>query len=67
MRTETERPKAVEAGTVKVAGVRKDAIFNLSDELLSDPEKYSDMAKAVNPYGGGRASERIMKILLRVF
>lgn len=64
MRTETERPEAVEAGTVKVAGVKEEDIFALASGLLSDPEKYSKMAKAVNPYGDGHASERIVKILL---
>ena len=64
MRTETERPEAVEAGTVKVAGVKEEDIFALASELLSDTQKYSQMAKAVNPYGDGHASERIVKILL---
>lgn len=63
MRTETERPEAVEAGTVKVAGVKEEDIFALANELLSDPEKYSEMAKAVNPYGDGHASERIVEAL----
>ena len=65
MRTETERPEAVEAGTVKVAGVKEDDIFMLASELLSEPDKYSMMAKAVNPYGDGRACERIAKIILK--
>ena len=64
MRTETERPEAVEAGTVKVAGVEEDNIFDLADELLSVPEKYMEMARAVNPYGDGHASERIVQIIL---
>ncbi len=65
MRTETERPEAVEAGTVKVAGVEEDNIFDLADELLSVPEKYMEMARAVNPYGDGHASERIVQIILK--
>ena len=64
MRTETERPEAVEAGTVKVAGVEEDNIFDLADELLSVPEKYMEMARAVNPYGDGHATERIVQIIL---
>ncbi len=64
MRTETERPEAVEAGTVKVAGVKQENIYHLANEMLSDEEKYSKMAKAVNPYGDGHASERIVQILL---
>ncbi len=66
LRTETERPEAVEAGTVKVAGVKEGDIFDMASELLSEPEKYSMMAKAVNPYGDGHASERIREILLRM-
>ena len=65
MRTETERPEAVEAGTVKVAGVEEEDIFALASELLSDPEKYLAMAKAVNPYGDGHASERIVDVILK--
>lgn len=65
MRTETERPEAVEAGTVKVVGVKKADIFKKADELLSDSEKYAQMAKSVNPYGDGCASEKICNILLK--
>jgi UDP-N-acetylglucosamine 2-epimerase (non-hydrolysing) len=64
MRTETERPEAVEAGTVKVVGVETQAIYNAAKDLLEDKAKYSKMAQAVNPYGDGHASERIVKILL---
>ena len=65
MRTETERPEAVEAGTVKVVGVKEEAIFDLARELLSNSKKYLEMAKAVNPYGDGHACERIADILER--
>lgn len=64
LRTETERPEAVEAGTVKVAGTEKDKIFENARELLTNQEMYQKMARAVNPYGDGHASERIAKILL---
>ncbi len=67
LRNETERPEAVEAGTVKIAGVDKDVIFNMADELLSNKEKYDDMAKAVNPYGDGHAQERIVKAIIERF
>lgn len=67
MRTETERPEAVEAGTVKVVGVEENDIFNIASELLSDSEKYAEMARAVNPYGDGHASERIVEILIDNF
>jgi UDP-N-acetylglucosamine 2-epimerase len=64
LRNETERPEAVDAGTVKVAGTNKDTIVRLAKELLDSKEAYEKMAKAVNPYGDGRASERIVKALL---
>ena len=64
LRNETERPEAVEAGTVKLAGTQKDRIISLADELITDDDAYQKMAKAVNPYGDGFASERIVKALL---
>ena len=67
MRTETERPEAVEAGTVKVVGVEEDAIYREAARLLTDPDAYHAMAHAVNPYGDGHASERIVRQLLEHF
>ena len=67
LRTETERPEAVEAGTVKVAGVREEDIYRHAAELLNDKTAYDTMAHAVNPYGDGRASERIAKIIMGIF
>lgn len=64
LRTETERPEAVEAGTVKVVGVDEETIYTEAERLLNDPEAYTVMAQAVNPYGDGHASERIVKILM---
>ncbi len=63
LRRETERPEAVQAGTVKLAGVEKANILRLANELLRDPEAYSEMAHAVNPYGDGRACERIAEAI----
>lgn len=63
LRTETERPEAAKAGTVKVVGVREDDIYENAGILLTDTTEYEKMAKAVNPYGDGQASERIVKIL----
>ena len=59
LRRETERPEAVAAGTVKLAGVERDAILALANELLNDPAAYAAMAHAVNPYGDGHACARI--------
>lgn len=64
LRTETERPEAVEAGTVKVVGVEEDAIYQNAKLLLTDKDTYGRMAKAVNPYGDGHASERIVRAIL---
>ena len=67
LRRETERPEAVEAGTVKIAGVDKDVIIRLANELLDDEEEYKKMAQAANPYGDGEASRRICEALLYEF
>lgn len=61
MRDTTERPEALSAGTVKLVGTDYDKIINEVTTLLDDPESYSKMSKAVNPYGDGKASERIVK------
>lgn len=60
LRRETERPEAVAAGTVRLAGVEEDVIFSMARELLSSREAYDKMARAVNPYGDGRACRRIV-------
>ena len=67
LRTETERPEAVEAGTVKLAGIKKEDIFNIADELINDEEAYNKMAHAVNPYGDGKACPRIIEHIVEYF
>lgn len=67
LRNETERPEAVVAGTVKVAGTNSKNIIDLATELLNNKKEYERMAKAVNPYGDGNASKRIVKALLYEF
>ena len=64
LRTETERPEAVEAGTVVVVGVNEDDIYNMANKLLNDSEAYGQMAHAINPYGDGHASERIVQTII---
>ena len=59
LRRETERPEAVAAGTVKLAGVEYEQIVRLASELLEQPSAYERMARAVNPYGDGNACRRI--------
>lgn len=65
LRTETERPEAVEAGTVKVVGIDEDTIYTEAYKLLTDEKVYQSMAQAINPYGDGYASERIVKIIIQ--
>ena len=67
LRAETERPEAVEAGTVELIGVDEENIFNAASRLLTDSTEYDRMARAVNPYGDGYASERITKAILHYF
>ena len=67
LRRETERPEAVTAGTVKLAGTDTEEIYRLAAELLDDPAAYDRMAKAVNPYGDGRACPRIAQAILSHF
>ena len=59
LRRETERPEAVAAGTVKLAGTAEEDIFRLGAELITDRAAYDAMAHAVNPYGDGQACRRI--------
>ena len=66
MREVTERPEAVEAGTVKLVGTDKKRIVNGVRELLSNEKIYMKMSKSHNPYGDGLASNRIFKILNEV-
>ena len=65
VRKETERPEAIEAGTVKLAGVSRDTIYRMTKELLTDKDAYEKMAHAANPYGDGHACERIIEILVQ--
>lgn len=65
VREETERPEGIEAGTARLVGTRYEDIYSSLDLLLSNDEEYNKMANAVNPYGDGRASERIVDIILK--
>ena len=64
MRETTERPEALTAGTVKLVGTDEEKIVDNVSILLDDAEQYKAMSKAVNPYGDGKASERIVKFIL---
>lgn len=64
LRRETERPEAVAAGTVKLAGVDYEEIVRMAEELIENKEAYAAMAHAVNPYGDGYACRRIAEGIL---
>jgi len=66
MRNITERPEAVEAGTVKLVGTNYNQIINEVSILLDNETTYRKMSQANNPYGDGMACERIIKILSHV-
>jgi UDP-N-acetylglucosamine 2-epimerase (non-hydrolysing) len=66
LRNTTERPEGVAAGTVRLVGTETAAIVDAACELLADPAAYRRMAEAVNPYGDGSASDRILQALEHV-
>ena len=63
LRETTERTEGVEAGTVRLVGTNSDAIVSSTMRLVSSVEEYESMARALNPYGDGQASARILEIL----
>ena len=65
MRDTTERPEGIEAGTLKLVGTNEDTIYREFTRLLDDRKAYEEMAHAENPYGDGRACERIADILAK--
>ena len=67
MRDTTERPEALEAGTVKLVGTDYNRIVSEVSALLEDEEYYDKMSKAINPYGDGKACERIVKTFNEIF
>lgn len=65
LRDTTERPEAISAGTVKLIGTAEEVVYREIVTLLTDPVQYRAMSEATNPYGDGRASERIVQTILR--
>jgi UDP-N-acetylglucosamine 2-epimerase (non-hydrolysing) len=63
LRDETERPEAVEAGVVRLVGPHRQKIVEEAARLLDDPKAYAAMATGANPYGDGKASERIVAMM----
>jgi UDP-N-acetylglucosamine 2-epimerase len=60
MRETTERPEGIAAGTARLVGAKAQSIVHQASRLLDDPAEYVAMADAVNPYGDGRAAQRIV-------
>ncbi|QAA31431.1 non-hydrolyzing UDP-N-acetylglucosamine 2-epimerase [Clostridium manihotivorum] len=67
LRDVTERPEAVESGTVKLVGTDKDTIIREANILINNEAEYIKMSKSTNPYGDGKASKRIVKAILKYF
>lgn len=67
MRDTTERPEGIAAGTLKLVGTSQEDIYSAAERLLTDEAHYRDMAGRKNPYGDGRASERIVQAILHHF
>ena len=63
MRKKTERSEGIECGTAKLVGTDREMIYSETMKLLEDRNLYENMVTAVNPYGDGKASERICKVL----
>ncbi len=63
LRDTTERPEALQAGTVKLVGTNRDLIYKEARLLLTDAQEYEKMARSINPYGDGKAAERIVEII----
>ena len=66
LRDTTERPEGIEAGTLKLAGTNEETIYKLTKEMLTDKSVYESMSKATNPYGDGKACERIIDKILSI-
>jgi UDP-N-acetylglucosamine 2-epimerase (non-hydrolysing) len=64
LRAVTERPEAVEAGTVRLVGAERVRIIDWTRRLLDDPAEYAKMARAINPYGDGHAARRIAELII---
>ncbi|MDD4938649.1 MAG: UDP-N-acetylglucosamine 2-epimerase (non-hydrolyzing) [Candidatus Omnitrophica bacterium] len=65
LRQTTERPEAVTAGTVEIIGTQREKIVSAASELIDNSDKYNRMSRAINPYGDGKASQRIIARLLK--
>jgi len=64
LRRVTERPEGIEAGTVRLVGTSSERIISEARKLLDNPQEYTRMAQAVNPYGDGHAAGRIVQAII---
>jgi len=64
LREKTERPEAVDAGTVRLVGTNPKRIINQFSKIMEDAGEYQKLSRAINPYGDGKSAARIVKILL---
>ncbi|MFD2170201.1 non-hydrolyzing UDP-N-acetylglucosamine 2-epimerase [Tumebacillus lipolyticus] len=67
LRDTTERPEGIDAGTLKLAGTDEETIYRMANELITDEEAHRKMSIATNPYGDGKASDRIVQAILHHF
>ena len=67
LRDTTERPEGIEAGTLKLVGTDEEVIYKTACDLLTNHDEYEKMSNAVNPYGDGKASERIVDAIIEYF
>lgn len=67
LRDTTERPEGIDAGTLKLAGVEEETIYNMTKELLTNKSVYESMSKAYNPYGDGNSSKYIVDAIINKF
>ncbi|OAS14581.1 non-hydrolyzing UDP-N-acetylglucosamine 2-epimerase [Paenibacillus oryzisoli] len=67
LRDTTERPEGIQAGTLELVGTDEEVVYTRAKALLTDPEQYNKMSQAANPYGDGKASERIVQAILHHF
>ncbi len=67
LRDTTERPEGIQAGTLQLVGSDEEEVYEAASKLLDDPEHYARMSQAANPYGDGKASERIVHAILNYF
>ncbi|MFD0695492.1 non-hydrolyzing UDP-N-acetylglucosamine 2-epimerase [Paenibacillus sp. GCM10027628] len=67
LRDTTERPEGIDAGTLELVGTDEETVYNRARALLTDPNLYNKMSQAANPYGDGKASQRIVQAILHHF